>query len=152
MLETASSWLNDVLFVVRGLPSVRKLDDDRISECTMDILNEATFNTQAFSAYDVNDDVIADLNNQSYNSSIHHRRGSVGSSSVHSESTQGKLSFLNCAHVYILKARLDCSHMYVLMNYNYWWKIILCDCMTLFIPLIIKLEQILFFSIQDLVN
>lgn len=71
---------------------MRKIEDDRISECTMDILNEATFNTAAFGAYDVNDDVTADVTRNdsaagSYNN--HVRRGSLGSDSVRSESTQG---------------------------------------------------------------
>ena len=70
----------------------RKADDDVISECTMDILTEATINTQAFGAYDVNDDVTSDARKESAGYSGHIRRSSVGSSSMQSESTQGMVS------------------------------------------------------------
>lgn len=71
----------------RSLP-MHKIEDDHISECTLDILNEATFNTAAFGAYDVNDDVTRD---RADSADRYHtvRRGSIGSDSVRSESTQG---------------------------------------------------------------
>lgn len=74
--------------------SLRKIEDDRISECTMDILNEATFNTSAYGAYDVNDDVTADVtrSDSAAGYTNHVRRGSLGSDSIRSESTQGKWS------------------------------------------------------------
>jgi len=62
----------------------------------MDILNEATFNTQAFGSYDVNDDeglekALTRRERGYSNSSHQRRRSSIGSSSVQSESTQGEL-------------------------------------------------------------
>ncbi|XP_067946112.1 dynactin subunit 1-like isoform X2 [Watersipora subatra] len=79
---------------ISRLSASRKLEDDRTSECTMDILNEATFNSQAFGAYDVNDVTTerVDVRRESIGPSNHIRRGSVGSSSMQSESTQERLA------------------------------------------------------------
>jgi len=96
---------------VRALPVLsRRIEDDRMSECTQDILNEASFNAQAYGSYDVNDDDTEDLIGQNatprrdVTSDIardngHVRRSSLGSSSVHSESTQGKMSCAECGTV-----------------------------------------------------